>query len=154
MNVPSARRSRRRSDRNSAIRASRVARPRLIAETPYDPLVPLGPEDPVPIHVEAFLRILGAKKPSSNTVAAYRRDLVGVAMRIAALKGVPVGELRVDALTKNALRAGFSSWADDHAEASMLRARSAWSGFFDYLVAGDLAKGNPIAASTCSTARR
>lgn len=69
----------------------------------YDPLVPLGP-DPVPIHVEAFLRILGAKKPSANTVAAYRRDLVGVAMRIAALKGVPVAELRVDALTRSSSR--------------------------------------------------
>lgn len=43
-----------------------MARPRLIAETTYDPLVPLGPEDPVPLHVEAFLRILGAKKPSAT----------------------------------------------------------------------------------------
>jgi hypothetical protein len=123
-----------------------VARPLLVPKADYDASVPLGPEDPFPLHVEAFLYVLGTKKPSANTIDAYRRDLVGLGTRIAALKGSSVAELRVGELTKSSLRAGFASWATDHAEASLLRARSAWSGFFDYLVAEDLVEGNPMAA--------
>jgi site-specific recombinase XerD len=117
-----------------------------VVKAPYDPSVPLGPDDPLPVHVEAFLHLLGTKKPSANTIGAYRRDLIGVATRIAALRGTSVERLQLEELTKGSLRAGFASWAADHAEASVLRARSAWSGFFDYLVAEDLLEGNPMAA--------
>ena len=57
-----------------------------------------------------------------------------------------VGVLRLQHLSKGALRAAFSSWAGDHAAASVLRAHSAWSRFFDFLVAEDLWEGNPMAA--------
>ncbi len=54
--------------------------------------------------------------------------------------------LHLEHLTKVALRAAFASWADDHAAASVLRAHSSWSSFFDFLVAEDLVEGNPIGA--------
>ncbi len=87
---------------------------------------------------------LGTTKPAANTVAAYRRDLEGVARRIAA--DAEVGVLHLEHLTKPALRAAFASWAEDHAAASVLRAHSSWSSFFDFLVAEDLVEGNPMAA--------
>jgi site-specific recombinase XerC len=40
----------------------------------------------------------------------------------------------------------LASWASDHAGASVLRAHSSWSRFFDFLVAEDLVEGNPMAA--------
>ena len=94
--------------------------------------------------VDAWLHQLGTTKPAANTVAAYRRDLDGVARRIAA--DAEVGVLHLEHLTKEALRAAFASWADDHAAASVLRAHSSWSSFFDFLVAEDLVEGNPMAA--------
>ena len=94
--------------------------------------------------VDAWLHQLGTTKPAANTVAAYRRDLAGVARRIAA--DAEAGVLHLEHLTKEALRAAFASWAHDHAAASMLRAHSSWSSFFDFLVAEDLAEGNPMAA--------
>ncbi len=94
--------------------------------------------------VDAWLYHLGTTKPAANTVAAYRRDLEGIARRIAADADVAV--LHVEDLSKDALRAAFASWASDHAAASLLRAHSSWSSFFDFLVAEDLVEGNPMAA--------
>ncbi len=93
--------------------------------------------------VEAWLFHLGATKPSVRTLAAYRSDVEGIARRI---DSDGAGALRVEDLTKQALRAGFASWAADHAAASLLRAHSAWSSLFDFLVAEDLLEGNPMAA--------
>ncbi|MDP8930844.1 MAG: integrase, partial [Actinomycetota bacterium] len=67
-----------------------------------------------------------------------------MARRIAA--DAEVGVLHLEHLTKEVLRAAFASWADDHAAASVLRAHSSWSSFFDFLVAEDLLEGNPMAA--------
>jgi integrase/recombinase XerD len=95
--------------------------------------------------VEAWLRHLRATKPAAEaTAAAYRRDIEGVAARIAGASGV--ADLYVDDLDKQALRAGFESWADDHATTSVRRAHSAWSRFFDFLVAEDVLEGNPMPA--------
>lgn len=94
--------------------------------------------------VEGWLFSLGTTKPAAATVAAYRRDLVGVARRIGAEDDV--GVLRLEHLTKAALREAFASWASDHAAASVLRAHSAWSSFFDFLVGEDLLEGSPMAA--------
>jgi len=93
--------------------------------------------------VDAWLFQLGATKPSGRTLTAYRSDVVGVARRI---DSDGIGVLRLEHLTKAALRAGFASWAADHAAASLLRAHSAWSSLFDFLVAEDLLDGNPMAA--------
>jgi integrase/recombinase XerD len=101
------------------------------------------PSSSLTVMVDAWLFALGATKPSPRTLAAYRSDLEGVARRIdpAGLAG-----LRLEDLDKSSLRSGFASWAADHAASSVLRAHSAWTSLFDYLVAEDLAEGNPMAA--------
>lgn len=118
---------------------------------------------------------LGAAKPSPATLAAYRRDLRGITARLAELEGLTpaaapgpgaagdrgsggdaaeqastaeqaLAAVRLPDLTRQALRAAFASWASDHAVASVRRAHSAWSSFFDFLVAEALLDGNPMAA--------
>jgi site-specific recombinase XerD len=108
--------------------------------------------------LEAWLVHLGAAKPAAATLAGYRRDLQGVAGRLAVLEGVVIAgpdgfppaeatqELRIIGLERQALIAAFASWASDHAAASVRRAHSAWSSFFDYLVAEGVIDGNPMAA--------
>ncbi len=94
--------------------------------------------------VEDFLVAIGATKPSPRTVDAYRRDLLGVASRIAGAEGVDLGALPIGALGKVELRRAFASWAADHAKASTVRAWSAWNAFFRHLVAEDLVEGSPM----------
>lgn len=97
--------------------------------------------------VEAWLFNLGASKPSPATLAAYRRDVEGVASRLAAMQGKPdPARLGLDDLRTGRLRAAFSSWASDHAATSVRRAHSAWCNLFDFLVAEGLAEGSPMAA--------
>jgi site-specific recombinase XerD len=98
----------------------------------------------LPDAVTAWLSALGAAKPSPATLAAYRRDLTGVAARLAAIEELSVVSL--PDLTRPALRAAFASWASDHAAASVRRAHSAWSSFFDFLVSEGILDGNPMAA--------
>src|SRR5687768_11271322 len=102
----------------------------------------LSPNSPVGELVEGWLSHL-AGRPAEATVAAYRRDLAGVISRMR--NGDPRG-LRMEHQTRAALRDAFASWATDHATASVLRAHSAWSRFFDFLVGEDLVEGNPMAA--------
>src|SRR5690348_18088914 len=90
---------------------------------------------------------MGAAKPSPATLLAYRRDVQGVAGRLAVLEGIgELGDLSLPDLERSALRAAFASWASDHAAASVRRAHSAWSSFFDFLVAEGILDGNPMAA--------
>jgi site-specific recombinase XerD len=103
----------------------------------------LSPEAHLPEIIDAWLFQLGATKPSPRTLAAYRADVEGVARSIDS-EGARV--LRLEHLTKPALRAAFASWAADHAASSVVRAHSAWSSLFDFLVAEDLVDGNPMAA--------
>ena len=103
----------------------------------------LSPDAQLVEVIEAWLFQLGATKPSSRTLRAYRSDVEGVARR---MDSEGAAGLRIEVLTKPALRAGFASWAADHAAASLLRAHSAWSSLFDFLVAEDLLDGNPMAA--------
>jgi len=117
------------------------------------PAATIGPrrrltaESPVADAVEAWLFNLGAAKPSPATLAAYRRDLQGVASRLATLEGIgEYQDIVLPDLEKTALRAAFASWASDHAAASVRRAHSAWSSFFDFLVAEAVMEGNPMAA--------
>ena len=94
--------------------------------------------------IEAWLRRLGETTTAGATVAAYRRDLLGVGRRIPVPRGA--GVLRLRHLTKRSLRAAFASWGDDHSVASVRRAHSAWSRFFAFLVAEDVVEGSPMAA--------
>jgi len=109
-----------------------VARARLDAEAPLHDAV------------HAWLVNLGATKPSPATLAAYRRDLTGISDRLAEFEELDIVTLAD--LSRPALRAAFASWASDHAAASVRRAHSAWSSFFDFLVAEGLIEGNPMAA--------
>ena len=94
--------------------------------------------------VEAWLGRLGGSSASAATVAAYRRDLLGVGRRIPVPRGAE--DLRLRDLTKRSLRAAFASWGDDHSVASVRRAHSAWSRFFAFLVAEDVFEGSPMPA--------
>lgn len=97
--------------------------------------------------VEAWLTNIGAAKPSPATLAGYRRDVEGVAGRLAALEGLgSVEQVLLARLDRQALVAAFASWAADHAAASVRRAHSAWSSLFDFLVAEGVVEGNPMAA--------
>ncbi len=93
-----------------------------------------------------WLTVLGAQKPSPATLRAYRRDLTGVGTRLAALAGLELPEVTVGDLGRPLLRAAFAEWASDHAVASVRRAHSAWSSFFDFLVSEGVLDGNPMAA--------
>lgn len=104
----------------------------------------LHPEAPLADAVAAWLTYLGAAKPSPATLAAYRRDLAGISNRLAEFEELEVVTLAD--LGRPALRSAFASWAADHAAASVRRAHSAWSSFFDFLVAEGLLDGNPMAA--------
>jgi site-specific recombinase XerD len=108
--------------------------------------------------LDSWLVHLGAAKPAAATLEGYRRDVAGIAARLAVLEGhveaTPDGRAPDDAtahvgledLNRQALVAAFASWAADHAASSVRRAHSAWSGFFDYLVAEGVVEGNPMAA--------
>ena len=95
-----------------------------------------------------FLHHLGTAKPSPHTLAAYRRDLDGIAAVLVGhvLGRVEVGELEVADLTREALTAAFSDWAAPRADASVRRAQSTWNQFMTYLVERDLAQLNPMPA--------
>ncbi|MHB1930082.1 MAG: tyrosine-type recombinase/integrase, partial [Acidimicrobiales bacterium] len=109
-----------------------MPRPRLTAASP------------LPDATAGWLTDLGAKKPSPNTLAGYRRDIEGVAGRLQELEGLAV--VTVADLDRSTLRAAFASWAADHAAASVRRAHSAWSSLFDFLVAEGVLEGSPMAA--------
>jgi integrase/recombinase XerD len=96
---------------------------------------------------DAWLVILGAAKPSPKTLLAYRRDIEGIGGRLAYLEGIGGYEdLVVADLQRRSLLGAFASWAADHAAASVRRAHSAWSNFFDFLVAEEVVGGSPMAA--------
>jgi integrase/recombinase XerD len=119
--------------------------PRLPA--PVAPRRRLSIDTPVAQAIDAWLVHLGAAKPSPATIAAYRRDLEGVAARLAGLEGIGTTALVTIAdLERSALTAAFSSWASDHAAASIRRTHSAWCNFFDFLVAEGVVEGSPMAA--------
>ncbi|HET9077846.1 MAG TPA: tyrosine-type recombinase/integrase [Acidimicrobiales bacterium] len=125
--------------------------PRVSPTVPLGPRRRVDPGSPVRDAVEAWLVNLGAAKPSPATLAGYRRDLEGIAGRLAVLEGLAGDVTGLDRVTvadlgRQALLSAFSSWASDHAAASVRRAHSAWSSFFDFLVAEGVIDGNPMAA--------
>ena len=99
--------------------------------------------------LEAWLFQIGAAKPSPATVAAYRRDVEGVGGRLAQQLGrSSVVEVTVDDLDRRSLQAAFSSWASDHAAASVRRAHAAWTGLLRFLVSEAALGTNPMESVT------
>src|SRR5438067_1388519 len=98
--------------------------------------------------VEAFLNQLASGGASSHTLGAYRRDLRGVADRMATARGLgDIAELRLSQVDATGLEAGMATWATDHAPASVARAWAAWSSFFTYLISQGIARANPTQAA-------
>ncbi len=96
--------------------------------------------------VEEYLVARGAEKPSPHTLAAYRRDLLGVLDRIAGVAGCDRGALRLADLDGQVLRRAFADFAGERAPSSVLRAWSTWNGFFGFWVAEGGLEGNPMQA--------
>ncbi|RNL81819.1 integrase [Halostreptopolyspora alba] len=96
--------------------------------------------------VEEYLVARRSEKPSPHTVAAYRRDLLGVLDRVAGLCGCDRGELRLADLDGHTLRRAFADFAAERAPSSVLRAWSTWNGFFGFWVAEGVVEGNPMPA--------
>ena len=94
--------------------------------------------------IEEFLTARAPRKPSEHTVAAYRRDLVGVARIVAEQAGTPLARLALGQLDTRSLRAGFAAYAVPRSPASVARAWSVWNQLFDFLVDDDAAAGNPM----------
>jgi len=98
--------------------------------------------------IEAFLDQLASGGASSHTFGAYRRDLRGVADRMATARGLgDIAELRLSQVDSAGLEAGMAAWATDHAPASVARAWAAWSSFFTYLISQGIARANPTEAA-------
>src|SRR5438132_4563129 len=94
--------------------------------------------------IDAFLDQLAAGGASSHTFGAYRRDLRGVAGRLATAQGLDdVSGLRLPQVDAAGLEAGMAAWTTDHAPASVARAWAAWSSFFTYLISQGIARANP-----------
>src|SRR6478672_7234586 len=79
--------------------------------------------------IDAFLDQLASGGASTHTLGAYRRDLRGVADRMATAQGLHVSGLRLPQVDSAGLEAGMAAWATDHAPAW-----AAWSSFFTYLI--------------------
>src|SRR5437016_5550226 len=98
--------------------------------------------------IDAFLDQLASGGASIHTVGAYRRDLRGVADRLAIAQGLDdVSRLRLSQVDAAGLEAGMAAWATDHAPASVARAWAAWSSFFTYLISQGITRANPTEAA-------
>ena len=95
---------------------------------------------------QAFFAARRPQKDSSNTTAAYRRDLAGITTLLAERQSKAGEELTVTELTGPLLRDAFGVFADTHAKSSVLRAWSTWNQFLTFCVAEGLLTGNPMGA--------
>ena len=100
----------------------------------------------VPECVEEFLYSRQARKQSPHTLAAYRRDLEGVAEILAAQSGTAPDRLEIAQVGARPLRQAFAAYAGPRSAASVGRAWSVWNQFFTFLVADAVAPGNPMGA--------
>ncbi|MEE2041721.1 tyrosine-type recombinase/integrase [Nocardiopsis sp. CT-R113] len=103
-------------------------------------------QGPVVEAVEQYLVARRAAKPSPHTVAAYRRDLLGVLACVGRVRGVDPGGVVWADLDATVLRGAFAEFAADRAASSVLRAWSTWNGFFAFWVSERVVAGNPMSA--------
>ncbi|MEU0240824.1 MULTISPECIES: tyrosine-type recombinase/integrase [Nocardiopsidaceae] len=96
--------------------------------------------------VEQYLVARRAAKPSPHTVAAYRRDLLGVLACVGRVRGVDPGAVVWSDLDATVLRGAFAEFAAERAASSVLRAWSTWNGFFAFWVSERVVAGNPMSA--------
>ncbi|MEE2052501.1 tyrosine-type recombinase/integrase [Nocardiopsis tropica] len=96
--------------------------------------------------VEQYLVARRAAKPSPHTVAAYRRDLLGVLACVGRVRGVDPGAVVWSDVDATVLRGAFAEFAAERAASSVLRAWSTWNGFFAFWVSERVVAGNPMSA--------
>ncbi len=96
--------------------------------------------------VEEYLVARRAEKPSPHTVAAYRRDLLGVLGCAARARGGGREGLVLADLDAALMRRAFAEFAGERAPSSVVRAWSTWNGFFGFWVAEGVVEGNPMQA--------
>jgi len=89
-----------------------------------------------------FLADRGTRKPSAHTLAAYCRDFDGIAELV--VGGPDVAAMRLEDITRDALRSAFSMFANTHAAASIRRSWSTWNTLCGYLYSGELIAANPM----------
>ncbi len=96
--------------------------------------------------IERYLVARRAAKPSPHTVAAYRRDLVGVLGCVGRALGRDPAGVGLGELEAGVLREAFAEFAEERAASSVLRAWSTWNGFFAFWVSERVVAGNPMSA--------
>ena len=94
--------------------------------------------------VDGWFLARAPRKDSPHTRAAYSRDLAAIIAGAATHLGRPADELRIGDLTLSVLRHAFGVWSQGRAAASVRRAHSTWSGFFEYLVSEEHLDGSPM----------
>lgn len=94
--------------------------------------------------VDGWFLARAPRKDSPHTRAAYSRDLAAIIAVSSTHLGRPVDELRIGDLTLSVLRHAFGTWSEGRAAASVRRAHSTWSGFFEYLVSEEHLDGSPM----------
>ena len=94
--------------------------------------------------VDGWFLARAPRKDSPHTRAAYSRDLAAIIAGAATHLGRPADDLRIGDLTLPVLRHAFGIWSHGRAAASVRRAHSTWSGFFEYLVSEEHLDGSPM----------
>src|SRR2546422_5728420 len=90
--------------------------------------------------IDAFLDQLASGAASTHTLGAYRRDLRGVADRLATAQGLDdVSRLRLSQVDSAALEAGVAAWATDPGPAPVAPAPAAVGSVFAHLLSQRIA---------------
>src|SRR5256885_15838685 len=83
--------------------------------------------------IDSFLDQLASGGASTHTLGAYRRDLRGIADRLATAQGLDdVSRLRLAQVDSAALEAGLAAGGANHAPAPGWWGRGGWGRFFPY----------------------
>lgn len=116
-----------------------------MATTTFGPVKPTSQQNPsVAEAIDGWFLARAPRKDSPHTRAAYERDLAAICQAVSTHLGRPVEELRVEDLTLRVLRNAFAAWSTGRAPATVRRAHSTWSGFFEYLVSEEHLAGSPM----------
>lgn len=107
------------------------------------PVVPTeSSPDPLPVWFVQFLNDRQTRKPSAQTMKAYRQDFVAIATLTA---GGDPARLAISDITKDSMRAAFAAYARDHEAASIRRCWSTWNVLCTFLFTSELLTANPMA---------
>jgi site-specific recombinase XerD len=90
-----------------------------------------------------FLADRAVRKPSPHTAKAYRQDFAAIAELLAGDRA-QIADLTPAAITKEAMRAAFATYADTHQPASIRRCWSTWNTLCEFLYTSELLESNPM----------